>query len=153
MPATATSEEYVTGLSDLVDRLNQLPLALGTQKNIIARNLRLGSMVIRDEASRLAPVYDGFVRVQKRRGKAFTLVPGKLRDTMLVVVKDQTATGATAWIGVAAGAWYGSKEEFGTGRQAATPFLRPALDAKIDEAVAVIGYGIGSDIEKQMAKL
>lgn len=148
----STSDEYVTGLSDLVDRLNTLPLALGAQKNIIVRALRAGAVPIENRAHELAPVYQGLERFQMRRKKQYLLVPGQLRESMMTTVSDQTATGAVAKIGPGRPGFYGAFEEFGTDRQLAKPWLRPAFDEKLAEAVAIIGYTIGSEIEKELRK-
>lgn len=144
--------EEIQGLNGLVEKLNALPLALGTQKNIIARALRAGAEPIENRASELAPIYEGPIKVQKRRGKSFTLVPGKLKKTMMTVVADQTATGAVARIGPARGAFYGVFEEFGAYGKPGDSFLRRAYDEKLDEAVAIIGYKIGAEIEKELAR-
>ncbi len=146
-------DEEIRGLSALVDNLNTMPLKLGTQKNIIVRALRAGAEPIENRASQLAPVYEGPIKIQKRHGKTFTLVPGKLKQGMTTTVVDQTATGAVARIGPVKGAFYGSFDEFGDSRQPARPFLRPAFDEKLHEAVAIIGYVVGSEIEKAMANL
>lgn len=153
MPTVGTSDEFVTGLSDLVDNLNSLPLALGTQKNILARAGRQGGEPIRARAAELAPVYDGAARPQKRRGKTYMLVPGTLRESMSIVVADQSAVGVTVKIGPSRPGFYGGPLEWGGAHQAAEPFLRPAFDEKLDEAVAIIGFVLGSEIEKALLKL
>jgi HK97 gp10 family phage protein len=80
------------------------------------------------------------------------LIPGKLKQGMMTVIAEQTATGAVAKVGPVRGAFYGMFEEFGTARQPQQSFLRRAFDEKLDEAVAIIGYNIGLEIEKEMSK-
>jgi len=134
------SDEAVQGLSALVDNLNSLPLALGTQKNIIVRALRAGSQPCLELATANAPNdpdTDG----------------SRIADNMGVVVSDQTATGAVARIGPKKWNYIGRFAEFGTKHQPAEPWLRPAFDATLDQAVQIIGDVVGTEIEKEMKKI
>lgn len=147
------ADDIVQGMSALVDNLNRMPLDLSIMKNIIVRCLRLGALPIQNRASELAPVYQGQTRIfQRRRGKVFRFVVGQVRDSMTTVVSDQTATGAVAKIGPAKVGFYGAFDEYGTAHQPARPWLRRAWDEKIDEAVAIIEYEMGRQIEKELAK-
>src|SRR5580765_5851803 len=106
------AEFQIQGLNELVGKMNNLPLALGTQKNILARTARSAMEPVENRASDLAPVYEGPVRIQKRHGRMYYLIPGKLKQGMMTVISEQTATGVRAKTGPVAGAWYGLFEEF-----------------------------------------
>ncbi len=149
------TDEAVKGLSDLIGKMNDLPLALGTQKNILVRAARKGGEVIRQKAEDRAPVYQGEERIQKRGKKEFKLIPGLTRDNEIIVVSEQTATGCVLKIGPYKPAFYSKWEEFGAPGhgQPAHAWLRPALDETADQALSDIGGFLGPEIEKEMAKL
>lgn len=144
-------EFQIQGLNELVSKMNSLPLALGTQKNILARSARSSMEPVENRASELAPVYDGPIRMQKRHGRTYYLIPGKLAQGMMTTIAEQTATGVRAKTGPVRGAWYGVFEEFGTTWIPADSFLRRAFDEKLDEVVSIFGYSVAAAIEREMA--
>lgn len=93
---------------------------------IIKEALKAAAEPVRAEASRLAPVATG------KLSEHIIIKPGK-QNTVLV--------------GPDSDAFYGLFQELGTSRHAAQPFLRPALDAKKDEANRIAGEVIGREIE------
>lgn len=131
--------EDVQGLQQLVNNLGDLPLALGTQKNLIVRALRAGAEPIRARAEELAP--------------DDPTTPGsRIKEGMMITVSDQTADGAIAMVGPSRKGFVGQFAEFGTGRQAADPFLRPAFDEQQEEALGIVGEILAQGIEKELAK-
>lgn len=138
--------QTVRGAKQLDDLLRLLP------RKIVAKHLRkalrAGANVIKDEARRHAPVRADEARktfaAPDRKRKGFKVVkarpPGFLRRQIIVGFRrQQVETGMTVSIGPSKAAFYGLFQELGTSRQAARPFLRPALDVKADEAIAAIG--------------
>ena len=125
------SDEAILGMQSLLDRMDGLPLLM--QKAIIVQALTEGAEPIRAEASRRAPVRTG-----------------KLRESIIVQVVDQTAEGAIAKIGPSQKAFYGRFVEVGTIHQKANPFLRPALDEKQDEALRLMSDVLAREIEKAL---
>ena len=101
--------ELDRALSKLADR---------AQGELLEEAAQAGAEVIREEAARLAP-----------------------RDTGLLAqeVADQPKRlqigRAQIDVGPSKKAWYGRLLEHGTSKMAAQPFLRPAFEAKKDEAV------------------
>ena|ERR1051325_3956375 len=127
----------VEGLQELLTAMDGLPLAL--QKNLIVRALRKGAEPIREQAEALAP--------------DDPTTPGsRIKESMTTTVSDQTADGAIAKIGPSRKGFMGKFAEFGTAHQSAEPFLRPAYDEKIEEAVKLISENLAEGIEREWAK-
>lgn len=123
----------IHGLDELLASMEALPYSM--QKNIIVRALRKGAEPIRERAEELAP-----------------FLTGTLKESMMITVSDQTADGATAKIGPSRKGFYGQFEEFGTARQRAEPFLRPAFDEKVKEAMQLAGEELASQIERSFRR-
>ena len=115
MARRKTIKAHVEG----ADALNEALRAVGGKVSglLLQKAAKAGAEVIAEEAARLAPkdtgaLSDGIVaeagRLQQGRAQ-INVGPGK----------DE---------------WYGAKQEFGTERMPAQPFLRPAFDAKAEEA-------------------
>src|SRR3990167_5019859 len=121
----------VEGLDELLKSMDSL--ALSVQKNLIVRALRKGAEPIRARAEELAPRDEG-----------------QLAESMMITVSDQTATGATAKIGPSRTGFYGHIPEFGLANNPAQPFLRPAADEKMDEAVRLVGETLEAGIMKAL---
>lgn len=129
--------DEVIGLQDLINNLGKLPLALGTQKNILARAGRAGGEVILEAFKQKAPRSDEAPHAA---------------DSGVVVVSDQTADGCIVKVGPSKKGFYLTFQEFGTAHHSAQPSLRPAFDEKQEEAKRVVGEVIGREIESEMAK-
>jgi HK97 gp10 family phage protein len=112
--------------------------SLVSGKNAIARALRKGAEPIRVRAGELAP------------RDPETSEHGA--DTMMIAVRDQTATGARAEIGPSRQGFYLGQQETGNINHSAQPHLRPAFDEKISEATSLIGQTLASEIEKALKK-
>lgn len=124
----------VEGIQELFKKLDGLG-SLVTSKNLIVRALRVGAEPIREEAQRLAP-----------------FETGTLKESMMTTVSEQTGTSAVAKIGPSRKGFYGTFQEFGTAHDAAQPFLRPAYDSKVDEALTIISGSLAAGIETEMVK-
>lgn len=120
----------VTGLAELESQLNAL--STGGARRSLAKGLRGGANVVRDEARR---------RVRKRTGDTAK----KIRVKNQGLKFDEL----TFSVGVnSVGRWL----EFGTSRMPAYPFLRPAAEAKAAEAVNVIRDITTTAIEQEWDK-
>lgn len=133
-------EVGLEGMKELNKALKQLPDKL--QERAIKNAMADGARAIRDEAKRRAPVDDGDLRD--------SIVVSR---TVQVKGRRQSVKGGVV-IGIkGAPRFYAHIAEFGTSRQTAQPFLRPAFDAKQEEALKRIGPKLGKEIEKQARKL
>jgi HK97 gp10 family phage protein len=116
--------------SALADGLDALGAAAEANSRPAAQ---AGAQVLYDEVVQRAPVAKAPV---KRKGK--TIQPGALRRSIYQVFSadnsgQKRATYHVSWN--AKKAPHGHLVEFGTSRAPAHPFLRPAFDAKIGEAL------------------
>lgn len=112
--------------------LDDLPRKLSAR--LLTRALRKGANVLRKEARRRAPKRSGNLR----------------RSIRIRISKAQRrglAGAAGVQVYVSRGAFYGAFLEFGSARQPAHPFLRPAFDATDSAMVDAIGKQLGDDIE------
>lgn len=131
-------------------------------KKVVLGALRSGGNIIRREAKRLVPVESG-----------------ELRDSIIVASERQRKrTTGNVVIGPRKGVNYGHLVEFGTAPHTITvkdakslgesgqfgtvvhhpgavahPFLRPAFDAKGDEALNKVGEMLGRGVEREALKL
>ena len=129
-----TIRTELKGASELRKVLRRLPQ--NAQRRVLQSSLRQGANVIRDEAKALAPV-----------------ATGKLAAS-IKVRKVGRSTGDSVHMVVTTGdAFWGNFLEFGTGRQPARPFMRPALDATGGAALVKIGKAMGRGIEREARKL
>jgi len=127
----------VSGVDAVNDALNQLPQKL--QDRALKNAMAAGAREIRKEAKRLVPVDEG-----------------DLRDSIVVARKvKKTKTGrGNVVVGLrGVGRFYAHLIEFGTSKQSAQPFMRPALDNANEKALEKIGPKLGKEIEKQARKL
>ncbi len=137
-----------------------------TARNVAEKALMTAAEPIADEARRLAPVDEGFLRKSIKVGKRANYGRGrKLRskkDTTYVFVgvdgsvlppkdtktkrnKRKTRFLQSSGSGVAA---YSIFVEYGTSSMAAQPFLRPAFEAKKQAAVDLLAPALWEGIEK-----
>lgn len=122
-------EAAVEGIDELFEKLDDLDLPYSKEKAVLAASVRKGSEVIREEGSRRAPQRTG-----------------KLRAQMIVSVVEQTASHVVGRIGPSRKAFYGIFQETGTAHMHAQAFLGPAFEAKIVEAVRVMGETLNQKI-------
>lgn len=153
----------IDGLDTFSRALRELP------KNVARRVLRqgvaAGIKVIRDEAKAKAPVYTGPVReghpppgTLKRAISAgrSNRDSGPGKEVANVFVR-QSKNGSVGQKGVKKygkfDAYYAKFVEFGTSKMAARPYLRPAFEAKKQEAVDVLAEKIASTLPDETRPL
>jgi len=122
----------VQGLDVLEKRLKELGARMS--QNILRKALRAAMKPVRDEAESRARA-----QLKKRTGTLFKSIKattgGKKGEAYIKM-------------GFAKGAAYGIPLELGTSSFAARPMLRPALDTKSDEAVAIFKTHLAEEIDK-----
>ena len=136
------AEFDITGMTELLDKLQELPLSLGEKKRIIARSLRAAAEPIQVRASELAPfdaLHDDGLH---------------LKDNIIISVTDQNAEGATVKVGPAAKGkggkfYYGAFNEWGSIHNTPKPFMRPAFDQKVEEVIGLISDSLREAIEEE----
>lgn len=127
----------IIGLDDFLKDLEELPKAI--QKKLVARALREASAPIRERMAETAP--------------DDPTTPGsQIRENIGINVTEQTADHALAYIGPTRQGFVGGFAELGTAHQTATPFIGPAFDEMVDDAVKIIAEVLGEGIEKEMKK-
>lgn len=136
------------GFKEVNKVLRKLPQEIG--QKVTRGALRKGGNVIRDAAIQKAP-YSSIDRATKYAGKKkyYTL---HLRDQ--IKVRSKKADGINARMEVSVGeAFWGKFSEFGTSRQAAKPWMRPAFDNTRESAITAIAEELGKGLEKAAKKL
>jgi HK97 gp10 family phage protein len=132
----------VEGFRELEASLSELPKATG--KAVLRRVLKAAGEPIMSSAQQKAPVLTGQLetsivtstRLSRRQARLARRV-GKSTVEMHVGTKNEAAV----------------PQEFGTARQGAQPFMRPAWDENKDQALDIIKSDLGSEIEKAAARL
>lgn len=111
-----------------------------TQKNILVRTLKKAAKPIDDTASNMAPIDTGKLQISvitgtqlTRRQKSSAYKAGKL---------------GVAEVHVGTAMSRGLFQEFGTYKMPASPFMRPAWDARRDEAQSIIATELWVEIKK-----
>ena len=129
---TAVQRSTITGARELEKVLKRLPGKIG--QKVLLSSLRPGATLIKKEAKIRAPVKSGTLRdeivVRKEKGGVVALRVGPTRD-----------------------AFWGMFQEFGTIKQPARPWLRPAFDATKGKALDAVGKRLGKNVEKAAEKL
>jgi HK97 gp10 family phage protein len=120
----------VIGLDDFLSKMDGLQRTVS--RLLIARAVKAGAMVIRDEAERLAP-----------HGET-----GRLADEEMVTVTEQTSSHALAKIGPSKKAFYGLFQELGTAHHAPQAFLEPAFESTVAKAIRVVGDTLANEIDR-----
>lgn len=131
----------VTGLDGLAAALKALPAEIASKSGGPLRSaLRASAQVIRKEAALRAPVDTGRLQravvIQRDRN------PGNVTERM--VVRPRAGKSRTD----PKGAYYWHFLEFGSERQPAQPFIRPAFDAAKDKALTTFKDKLRVGIEK-----
>lgn len=101
--------------------------------------LRAGAKPIVEEAKRLVPVRTG-----KLRGSITAQIERRKKDAdeRVILIGFKQPTSAIAHL-----------VEFGTSHSAAKPFMRPALDAKVGEALDEMGRILAKGIAREAEKM
>ena len=152
----------ITGLKELQQALNQLPLEI--QKRPLRSAVSAGAKVIVDEAKRLAPqgetgnlrkaLYRYRSRSQSSRGQETFLVGvRKGKKNYVDSAKNRRLNRVGKKYTVEGEAFYWRFVEFGTSKMPARPFLRPAFESKKNQAVETIKNRLAVAIENTAKKM
>lgn len=123
----------ITGLKELDRALQEL--AWPAARRALRKGMRQGANVVRDEARAKAPIDSGNLK-RRIRTRERSEEAGNMRFD----------------IEVPRSAFYGRFLEYGTSKMAAKPFLRPAAEAKTEEAVTVMRDALSEAIEIEMRR-
>ena len=130
-----TASFKFAGAKELEKALQDLGKA--TAKNTTRRALKKSAQIVADEAQILVPVDQG-----------------ELMDSIKVSPKakrNRTAKGEVEMF-VGPTVYYGHFVEFGTVKQSAQPFMRPAWEANKQVVLDDLGENLWSEIEKSVAR-
>lgn len=141
----------IKGLRECEAALSQLPKATG--KNVLRRVGRARLEPMRDDAAAKAPddpntsgAADLSSSIKIRNGKAkVRLIQGKFRA--------DSSSGISLTLGPSKAAFHGKFQEWGTVKQAAQPFMRPAWDAGARKVVEGIRDDLWTEIQRAAARL
>ncbi|MFO8012125.1 MAG: HK97 gp10 family phage protein [Phycisphaerae bacterium] len=130
----------VEGAREIRRRLAALPRTV--EKRIVRRAVREGAKIVREEAERRCPVATGRLRrtLTQRKGR-------QRRGSYTVAVQHNWKR----YYGQVP--FYGGFVEYGTRRMPARPYMRPAADAKQDEAGRAVIQSLQEGIEREAAKM
>ena len=148
----------IDGLKELDRQLRALPERVAG--NALATAVSAGARVIRDEVIARAPVDTGALKSQIFTKRLRS--PSASEKMSIVGVRGGLAKYAKTKKNVRSGkagqayktngkTFYWKFIEFGTSKMAAHPFLRPAFDAKEQEAVKAITDKLDERIQKAVA--
>ena len=152
MTTPRTIHTEVKGMRELRRLLLQLPER--SQKKVLRAAARKGALILKNAAKANAPTggYSGRALLTFRKGGVQARAI-KLRDEIKITLR-RGSTPQDVHFAVHSGkAYWGMFLEFGTWKQPATPWLRPALDEKGSAAVRAVGDALGKGIEKEALKL
>jgi len=132
------------GLREIDELLKQLPKQVAGR--VLTAGLRAGGNVIRAEAKRTAPrrADPGAKPISSSSKKG--RLPGYLRASIIVRAIREAGTSAKVIVGPSRRAFYGRFSEFGTSRQPARPWLRPAFDRTREAALKAIKESLGRNV-------
>ncbi len=134
-------ELQIKGLKELDARLKKLPDVV--QRRILGAATAAAARVVQKSAKSQAPAKTG--RLKKN----------------IVVRTKRTRTGTVSRVTLRTkgkgtdpkNAYYGRFVEFGTKKQAARPFLRPAFDSNVNQAIQTMRKKIAQRLEAEARKL
>lgn len=121
----------LSGFRELEDRLRRLPEDMA--REYLEDGVQAGAAILR---------YEAYLRAPKESGD--------MAESITTRVTRQRNTGGDprAEIGPSKKEQHvGRFQEFGTRRHPAHPFLRPALDAKGQEAIRIVGESVGRKLD------
>lgn len=131
----------MTGLRELGAALKELDSRV--QKRIARSATAAGARVIANEAKARVPVDKGTVKKNIRTANLKPSQPGIQETAVGVRVKGKTDESA----------WYWFLLEFGTAKMSAYPFMRPAFEAKKEEAANKIKDQLKKRLDAEAAKI
>lgn len=153
----------IEGLAELAKAMRELPERVA--RNGLRAAVNAGASVIKKEAIAKAPELTGALKANLYQ-KQIREQSGPMQQTFYVGVKNgvakyaKTAANRRAGkVGVyknAGSTWYWFLNEFGSSKQPARPFMRPAFETQKENAVAAIAKKLDERIQKHandLAKL
>lgn len=164
---------YLHGLDNVLGQLSELPDRI--QRNIVRRAMRAGARVIANDAkerakqiddpatsesiakniavqarSRLGRIHGGVAMSIGVRGGSANYA-GTKQNKRLGRVGQAYKTGGDK-TNPGGDTWYWRFQEFGTSKQSARPFMRPAMNAKGQEAFDKVAEIMQDGIDKELLK-
>lgn len=126
---------HISGMAELAKTLGGL--AANVQRNALRKAVSSGAAIIRNEARAIAPVDTGEMRrdVQMKRERT---ADSQIATYAVYVRSGKKSRLAGKARGVERDSFYWRFVEFGTSKMAARPFMRPAFEAKKNEAAEMI---------------
>lgn len=133
----------VRGFKELDAVLKELPPAM--QKSVLAPAVAAGARVMRREIKAATPVGADPSEASQTYGRARdNVVISRLRRLRRAVAGYRVSMGRAFWM-----TWY----EFGTSRQPARPFFRPAVERATSEAVKAMRDALARGLERAARRL
>ena len=140
-----TGQSDLRGAAELARLLDAMPRKLS--KVLLVRALRKGAQRLQREMRSRAPKRSD---AQTKAGRK----PGHLRRNIRVRSAQGRGDSAPAVdVYLSKGAFYGKFLEFGTSRQPARPWMRPAYDAEIQAAIDDISAQLGKEVNEAVSAL
>ncbi len=141
----------LTGFKELAQAMRQLPDRVA--KNALRRAVSSAAAVVRNEARARAPVDTGEMKrdIQMKRDRD---TKGQVSARYLVFVRSgKKSRMAGKGRNVNKDSFYWRFLEFGTVKMTAKPFMRPAFEAKKQEALEQLRKTLKEGIETEAQKL
>lgn len=139
------------GFAELAERLKQLGPRVA--KNALRRAVSSGAAVVRNDARSRAPVDTGEMKkdIQIKREKDER---GSFMAKYAVFVRSGKKSRMSGRArDVQKDSFYWKFLEYGTSKMPAQPFMRPAFEARKEEALKVIGEKLDEGIQKAAREL
>ena len=151
----------LTGFKELAAALRELPERLA--RNGLRAAVNAGAGVIKKDAISKAPQDTGALKANFYQ-KQIREQSGPMQQTFYVGVRKGVAKYANSKANKRAGVagqtyknggstWYWLINEFGSSKQPARPFLRPAFETQKENAVTAIGQKLDERIQKHAKDL
>lgn len=144
MAKYAKGTVYVSGLNDLLDRLDSLKNPTETRA-ALRSGIRAGATVILKRAKALAPVDTGRLRksLKVKAIKRSRRFPGRVGYVIGTSSSDRLFVGDQFYAGMI---------EYGTSKMAPNSFLRPAFDFSKEAAIKAVRERVSREVIKRMAR-
>jgi len=137
----------IPGLPDLLKKIH----TAGNPKIVnkaLRKGLRAGTKVMAKDAKANAPVHQGAYPPGRKDRK-----PGTLKAAIKVRAMKRSRKGPGYRMTDFTGPnYYGAFQEYGTKKQKARPYLRPAFDRNVDIAVGMVRTAIKDAVEGAFKK-
>lgn len=141
----------LTGFKELADAMRELGPRVA--KNTLRRAVSAAATEVRNEARNRAPVDTGEMRrdIMVKRERDTKGEMSAKYSVFVLTGKKSRIKGMRR--NVDRNSFYWRFMEFGTSKMAAKPFMRPAYEAKKEDAVRIIGEKLDEGIQKAAAEL